>query len=118
MFFFWNKKVDYQKIKDFKDAINAVKVFIWTQEWEKAKSALKEIRAKEKTSFEESLKLLTNDSEKEKLTKEFNTNNRTIDVLEQKIKVKEELYKEKQAQEIFELKFKKIREEIHNLSKS
>jgi hypothetical protein len=79
MFLFWNKKVDFQKIKDFKDAISAVKVFIWTQEWEKAKTALKEIRLKEKSSFEESLKLLTNENEKEKLKKEFAKNNSIID---------------------------------------
>ncbi len=118
MFLFWNKNVDYQKIKGFKDAISVVKVFLWTKEWDKARNALKEIREKEKSSFEESFKLLTDENEKIKLKKEFDLNNATIDWLESKLKVKEDYYKDKLAQEIFQLKFKKIREEVNKLSKS
>lgn len=118
MFFFWSGVVDYQKIKDFKDAVKAVKVFLWTKEWDKAWTALKEIRAKEKSSFEDSFKLLTDENEKVKLKKEFDVNNSTLDWLETRLKIKEQAYKEKLGQEIFQLTFKKIREEVNKLSKS
>lgn len=118
MFGFWKKTVDYQKIQSFSDAIGAIKLFIWMQDFEKAHIALREIREKEKASFNTSLIEIRDTQEKTRLTNEFNRNNKIIEDLEYKVKVKEEEYKEKKAKETFTLKFKKIREELYQLGKT
>lgn len=118
LFSFWNKKVDYEKIHSFWDAVKAIKILLWTKEWEKARNAIAEIREKEKGSYNASIKELTDENEKLKLKKEFDNNSRTIDILEAKLKVKEQIDKDAQAQELFKLKYKKIKEEINTLSKS
>jgi hypothetical protein len=52
MFTFLKKKnFDAEKIREFNSALKAIELFIMLSEWEKAKSALKEVEFKEKDSL-------------------------------------------------------------------
>ena len=47
-FLFSKKKVDAEKVQAFKDALEAINIFILISEWEKAKDSILEIEHKER----------------------------------------------------------------------
>jgi hypothetical protein len=47
-FLFSKKKVDAEKVQAFKDALEAINIFILISEWERAKDSILEIEKKER----------------------------------------------------------------------
>lgn len=122
MFGFWKKKeVDSSKIKNYKDALEAIRIFILLSEWKKARHALDEIRLKEKQSFDELLDKIDIDNsvfaEKQrlKIVADYKSKERHLAKLEQTITKKEDAHNDKKLREQFKLRFKNIKTEIHNL---
>lgn len=122
MFGFWKKKeVDWSKIKNYKDALEAIHIFMLLSEWKKARHALDEIRLKEKKSFDELLEKINQDdsifAEKQrlKIIADYKQKEQHLGKLEQKLNKKEEDFQDKKLKEQFKLRFKNIKTEIHNL---
>lgn len=117
---FWRKKqVDTQKIHTLNDALKAIKTYIYLQEWEKAKSAIEDVRLKEKTAFEElEIKIKDDYRELQKQRRIFDKNMLYIGKLEKDYEVKKIQYDRKVDAQRFKIRFQKIREEIKKLSVS
>lgn len=122
MFGFWKKKeVDWSKIKNYKDALEAIHIFMLLSEWKKARHALDEIRLKEKKSFDELLEKINQDdsifAEKQrlKIIADYKQKEQHLWKVEQKLNKKEEDFQDKKLKEQFKLRFKNIKTEIHNL---
>ncbi len=116
MFGFWRKKVDTEKVKSFKDAIKAIDVYIYLENWDKAILAISEVKDKEKQSFEDLKAKYSNDIKKiEEITKTYNKNIQIIDKLKKKLELKKLNYEKKREEELFKLKFKKIKDELNDL---
>ena len=49
--FFIRKKVDLEKVKDYKHAIRAIKVFAILNEWDNAYASIIEVRTKEENDY-------------------------------------------------------------------
>lgn len=117
---FWRKKqVDTQKIHTLNDALKAIKTYIYLQEWEKAKSAIEDVRLKEKVAFEElEMKIKDDYRELQKQRRIFDKNMLYIGKLEKDYEVKKIQYDRKVDAQRFKIRFQKIREEIKKLSVS
>ncbi len=122
MFGFWKKKeVDWSKIKNYKDALEAIHIFMLLSEWKKARNALEEIKLKEKESFDELLNKINQDdsifAEKERLKIIWDYKNKEIHLakVEQQLNKKEEAHNDIKQREQFKIRFKNIKSEIHNL---
>ncbi len=123
---FWNEKkdpkkrkeFDAKKVRDFHDAINAIKVYIFTEDWEKAHKAVEEIRRKEKSALNVFIQTIEDSDLKTSERKKFDENALIISKIEVKIKEKEQKYNDRISAEKFKIKFKKIKEEITLLSKT
>ncbi len=113
------KKFDSSKVKDFNDAINAIKIYIFTEDWEKAHKAVEEIREKEKNALDIFIKTLDDDSKKKiSEKKRFERNAFIISKIEVTLREKEQKYNDKISWEKFKIKFKKIKDEITLLTKT
>ncbi len=122
MFGFWKKKeVDWSKIKNYKDGLEAIHIFMLLSEWKKARDALTEIKHKEKESFDELLNKINQDdsifAEKERLKIIWDYKNKEIHLakVEQQLNKKEDAHKDSKQREQFKIRFKNIKSEIHNL---
>lgn len=110
------KQVQETNIKTFKDAVNAIKVFIYIKDWTKAEKAINEIRDVEKHAFsvlEEKLK--DNYSESEKQKKKYEKNKKIIDTLASKLSLQRKKYEREIEEERFKIRFWKIKQEIKKL---
>lgn len=111
------KHIDVQQIKTFKDAIKAIKTFIYIKEWSKATSAIQEIREIELHAFQElEIRLKDNYSESEKQKKKYEKNKKIIDNLEHTISLEKLKYDRIIEQERFKIRFSKIKQEIKKLA--
>lgn len=117
---FWRKKqVDTEKIHTLNDALKAIKTYIYLQEWEKAKSAIEDVRLKEKAAFEElEMKIKDDYRELQKQRRIFDKNMLYVGKLEKDYEVKKIQYDRKIDAQRFKIRFQKIREEIKKLSVS
>ena len=122
MFGFKKKKqIDETKIQSYKDAIEAVEVFMQIYEWEKSRNALFEIKSKEKSSLEKLIQKIDEEDnvqaehEKAKLMTDYKKKELQIAKLEEKLDKEEEKYKTASEIEKFKVRFKKIKDEIDNL---
>jgi serine phosphatase RsbU (regulator of sigma subunit) len=122
MFGFKKKtQVDETKIQSYKDAVEAVEIFMQIYEWEKSRNALFEIKSKEKSSLDELIqKIDSEDSlqaehEKAKLMIDYKKKEKQLAKLEVELNVKEEKYKDASEKEKFKVRFQKIKDEIENL---
>ncbi len=122
MFSFWKRKeVDSSKIKNYKDALEAIHIFMLLSEWKKARHALDEIKLKEKESFDELLYKINQDdsvfAERQRLQIIWDYKQKELHLakVEQKLNKNEDEYKDKKQREQFKIRFKNIKSEIHNL---
>jgi inorganic triphosphatase YgiF len=122
MFGFKKKtQVDETKIQSYKDAVEAVEIFMQIYEWEKAKNALFEIKSKEKSSLDHLIEKIDEEDnvhaeqEKAKLMSDYKKKEAQLAKLEEKLNKEEEKYKEASEKEKFKVRFKKIKDEIENL---
>ncbi len=115
------KEVDSSKIKSYKDALEAIHIFMLLSEWQKARHALEEIKLKEKKSFDELLEKINQDdsvfAEKQRLEIIWDYKQKEIHLakIEQKLNKAEDEHKDKKQREQFKIRFKNIKAEIHNL---
>ncbi len=110
------KEVNTQQIKTFDDALKAIKTFIYLKEWDKAKSALEEIRTNEEEAFSQlEEKLKDNYSESQKQRKLYEKNKEKIQKLQTKYEVEKLKYERDIEKERFEVRFSKIKAEIKKL---
>jgi len=117
MFGFGNHKVDAEKIKNFNDAIKAIKAFIYIKEWDNAKNAIEEIKSKEDIAFSQlEEKLKDNYSESEKQRKIYEKNKSHIQKLEGQYEAEKLKYERKQEEEKFQIRFKKVKSELIKLT--
>lgn len=117
MFGFGKKKeIKAEDIKSFRDALKAIKVFIYLREWEKAKNAIEEIKDVELTAFQElEVKLKGNYSESEKQKKKYEKNKEIIEKLEKQVQLERIKYERSIEEERFKIRFEKIKQEIKKL---
>jgi len=123
MFGFGRKKkeVDVSKIKGYKDGLEAIHIFMLLSEWEKAQTALDEIRLKEKESFDELLEKINQDDsifaekEKQKLVADYKTKETQLRKTEINLNKQKKSYKDKIEKEQFKIRFRNIKAEIKNL---
>ena len=113
------KQVDLQKIHTLSDALKAIRVYIYLEEWEMAKSAIDDIQLKEKSAFEElEIKIKDNYRELQKQRHIYEKNIASIKKLEHEYEVKKIRYERKVDAQRFKVRFSKIQEEIKRLSVS
>lgn len=111
------KEVHIDSIKTLQDALKAIKTYIYLQEWEKAKSAIEDIRSKEKVAFEElEYKIKDDYRELQKQRKIFEKNMLYVVKLERSYELTKVQYERKVDAQRFKIRFSKIQEEIKRLS--
>ncbi len=125
---FWkteNKGIKTQNIKNYKEAIKAIKFFIATYEWEKAERSIREVYLKEENSYKDLLSKLSENNEdksilkqKEKLNKLYKDKQTQIEKLSEIYKKQKEKYQNKIEKQRFEIRFKNIKQESHHLAKT
>lgn len=119
---FKRKKIDTTSIKEFDSAVNAINIFIAISEWEKAKSALTEVRYKEKDSLNKLIEIIEKEDdeeivkiEKQKQILKQKKKEKKLKSIEIKLLKKEEEYNKKMANERFKIRFHKIIDEVQIL---
>lgn len=122
MFGFGKKKtVDEGNIKGYKDAVEAVNIYMLLSEWEKSRNALSEIKQKEKKSLDKLIEKidaqdsLEAENEKAKLLTNYKNKENQLNKLASTISEKEEKYNDHIEKEKFKIRFQKIKDEIENL---
>lgn len=110
------KEINTENIKSFHDAVKAIKAYIYLSEWEKAKTAIEDVKQKETKAFAElEEKIKDNFNLLQKHRKTFEKNNKTIQLLEKKYEIQKIKYDRKIEQERFKIRFKSIKSEIKKL---
>lgn len=121
-FFYKNKKIHANQIKEFEWAIKAINVYIALSEWNNAKKGIEEILKKEKESLDELIEIINKEEEsvfserqKDEEKIKYKIKERKILKIKNIIENKENKYIKKIENERFQIRFKKIRYEINNL---
>ena len=118
-----------ERIKKFDDAIRSIKTLIALSEWDKAREAIEDIKKIEKKSFDDLLIkiekwLRTNqnehlfESQKKKQYKIFTKKIEQLNKLLIELEKKEEKYNKNLEEKKFEIKFKRIKQEVELLRKT
>jgi serine phosphatase RsbU (regulator of sigma subunit) len=122
MFGFKKKtQVDETKIQSYKDAVEAVEIFMMLFEWEKSRNALFEIKSKEKSSLDQLVKKIDEEDniqaehEKAKLMSDYKKKEIQLTKLEHKLDEAEKKYQDASEKEKFKVRFQKIKDELWNL---
>ena len=117
---FWlgkKKKVDIESIRTFNDAIKAIKTYAYLEEWNKWKSAIKNLKEAETSAYDELVyKVRDNAKEIARHKKIFDKKIAKINKLEKDIEIKEKRYNAKIEKERFKVRFSKIKQEIDKLT--
>lgn len=114
---FGRKVIQADSVRNFKEALKAIKTYIYLQEWTKVKSAIDDIKEKEKIAFEELEHKIKDDyHELQKQRKIYEKNQGYIQKLEKDFEVKKIKYERKVEAERFKIRFSKIKQEIKKLS--
>lgn len=110
------KQIQTKHIHTFSDALKAIRTYIYLLEWEKAKSAIEDVKQKEQTAFEELEYKIKNDYQKlQKQRKIFEKNKAAISKVEKEYEVKKIKYERKVDAERFKVRFISIKKEIRRL---
>ena len=113
---FRKKHIQSDSIYTFKEAVKAIKAYIFLQEWEKAKSAIDSVKRKEKEAFEElEQKIKDNYNEVQKQRKLYEKSTIIIQKLEKQYELKKIKYERKIENERFKIRFSKIKQEVKKL---
>lgn len=110
------KNIKIEKIYTLKDALKAIKTYIYLQEWEKAKSAIEDIKQKESDAFNElENKIKDNYKEVQKQRKIYESNKKYITKLERNYEIKKVTYERKIEKDRFKVRLGKIKQEVKKL---
>ncbi len=110
------KQINTENIHTFAEAVKVIKSFIYIQEYEQAKSAIEDIKEKEKTAFYELEYKIKNDyRELQKQRKIYEKNMSIIAKLEKQYEMQKIKYDRKVEAERFKVRFNKIKQEIKKL---
>lgn len=110
------KEVHIDKVRNFKEALRAIKTYIYLKEWEKAKNAIDDVKNKEEFAFSElEEKIRDNYKELQKQRALYNKNIKTIITLEKKYEIEKIRYERKIESERFKIRFASIKKEIKKL---
>jgi len=110
------KQIKTENIYTFKEALRAIKTYIYLQEWSKTKSAIENIKEKETQAFSElENKIKDNYNEVQKQRKIYEKNLREIRKLEKDYEFKKIKYERKVENDRFKIRFDKIRKEVKRL---
>ncbi len=116
MFNLFKKRVNTLNVKNFNDALKAINIYIYLEDWNNWILAIWEIKNKESNSFEDlKAKYAENINKIAEITKIYNKRVQQIDELKKKLEIKKLNFEKKRENEIFKLKFKKTSEELKNL---
>ncbi len=111
------KQVRLENVKTFKDAIKVIKTYTYLQEWDKALSAIEDIKNKEDAAFKElEYKIRDDQQELQKQRKIYTKNISLIEKVEKDYEVKKIKYERKIESERFKVRFGKIKQEIQKLT--
>lgn len=115
LFGWWKKPIDTQSIRNFEWAIKWIKFFIDTQEWQKAKLWIEEIKLKEEKAFYSLVDKIDLEKEKSKQKSIYDKKIKSIEKLNDELFENERKYTEKKELEKFKIKFIQIRERLDEL---
>lgn len=145
---FWlfkRKQVDLDKIKDYKQALKAIKIFWILGEWQNAYNSINEIRRKEEEAYRKVIneidivstanndldspesidnkaantpKVVMSYKEKEKLTSNYDTKLKELKEIEDELKEKEIKAKQKYEAKRFAIRIKNLEKDIEYLLKT
>lgn len=146
MFWLFKKKqVELDKIRDYKQAINAIRIFGVLEEWENAYNSINEVRRKEEEAYRKVMreidivstwnentvlpenidntaantpKVIMSYKEKEKLTSDYDDRIKQLKEIEEDLKENEKKAKEKNEEKRFKLRIKNLEKDISYLLKS
>jgi serine phosphatase RsbU (regulator of sigma subunit) len=108
--------IKVENVHTLKDALRAIKWYIYIQEWTKTESALKQIIEKEQEAFSElEYKIKDDFHELQKQRKIFEKNKNLISKLEKECEIKKIKYERKIEWERFKVRFNSIKKEIKKL---
>ena len=111
------KEIKIDQVRTFNDALRVIKTYTYLQEWDKAESAISDIRLKEQEAFRElESKIIDDRAELQKQRKKFEKNSRIIGKLEKDYEIKKIKYERKVEAERFNVRFQKIQQEIRRLT--
>ena len=102
-----------ENISNFNGVLKAIKTLIALQAWNKAGTAILDIRAKEKDALDYAIR--HNPAEEEKLRKTHADNEKKIKKLEAIYQKKSRLYKEKVEKQKLKIQLKRIKAELNSL---
>lgn len=110
------KEVKIDKVTNFKEALKAIKTFIYLKEWEKAKNAIEDIRQKEETAFKELEEKIKDDYKAvQKQRALYDKNMKYVFTLEKKYDTEKIKYERKIESERFKVRFASIKKELKKL---
>lgn len=116
MFGIKTQHISAENVRTLKDALGAIKWYIYVQEWIKAESAIKHVIQKEQEAFEElEYKIKDDFHELQKQRKIYEKNKRIISKLEKDYEIKKIKYERKIEWERFKVRFNSIKKEIKKL---
>jgi hypothetical protein len=109
-----NKNIDTSKINSFNKALKVIEDFIDLEEFQKAQSAINEIREKENDSFQKFVEGLKEDERKKEVEKLKQTMSR-IEKLKKKLDKNKEIYDKNFKNKRKEIEKKQIEKNINDL---
>jgi len=110
------KEVQIDKVRNFKEALKAIKTYIYLKEWEKAKNAIDDVKEKEEKAFHELEEKIRDDyKELQKQRAIYDKNKRSILMLEKKYEIDKLKYERKIEWERFKIRFASIKKELKKL---
>jgi len=110
------KQVQLENIKTLRDALKAVKTYIYLLDWEKAHLALEDIKSKESKAFEElEVKIKDDFKELQKQRKIYEKNKALISKIEKEYEIKKIRYERSIEAQRFKVRFNSIKKEIKKL---
>lgn len=111
------KHIQADQVHTLKDALRAIKWYIYIEEWEKTESAIKHIIEKEESAFQDlEYKIKDDFHEIQKQRKIFEKNKRIISKLKKDCEVKKIKYDRKIEWDRFKVRFDSIKKEIKKLA--
>jgi len=111
------KQVNLELIHTLGDALKAIKTYIYLLEWEKAYSAIEDIKEKEESAFRElEYKIKDDFKELQKQRKIYEKNKAIISKIEKQYEIKKIKYDRRIEAQRFKVRFDSIKKEIKKLS--
>jgi hypothetical protein len=111
------KEINLENIHTLRDALKAIRTYIYLLEWESYFSAIEDIKEKEETAFRElEYKIKDDFKELQKQRKIYEKNKILIYKIEKEYEIKKIKYDRKIETQRFTVRFNSIKKEIKKLS--